>query len=99
MPSGATSVAAAQPQPKQTAAERNETLLERVRATSASNPDALGEYGAQLAASRTPDEFAVRHASLMRTDQDYRRRIRRLSEQEQEADERGREPQPQETEE
>lgn len=99
MPSGATGVAAAQPPPKQTAAERNETLLERVRATSASNPDALGEYGAQLAASRTPDEFAVRHASLMRTDQDYRRRIRRLSEQEQEADERGGEPQPQETEE
>ncbi len=81
------------------AAERNETLLERVQAVSKSDPEALGEYGAQLAASRTPEEFAVRHASLMHTDTDYRRRIRRLSEQDQEAEERGGSPQPQETEE
>jgi hypothetical protein len=81
------------------AAERNETLLERVRTVSKSDPEALGQFGQQLAASRTPDEFAVRHASLMATDADYRRRIRRLSERDQKAEERGGEPQPQETEE
>ncbi len=84
---------AASPAHAQTPEDKNQTLHARVQQAVASDPEALGPYGAQLAAARTPEDFAVQHASLMATDQDYRRRIRQMSERDQKAQQGGGEPQ------